>query len=212
MLAGHYAAAFAGKAAQPKVPLWLLFVAAQLVDLVWGLLVLVGVERASLDYAQPSNPMVAEYMPYTHSLLGTAVAATLAGFLAWKVWASRRGAIVVALVVLSHWFLDLLVHRPDLTLAGSEPKLGFELWNYPLIAQSLELGLLLLSLMLLRSLARPTAQQARVVWILFGSLVFVQFYAIFAPPPPNVPQMAASLLLVWAALPGLAAWLESRRT
>ena len=32
---------------------------------------------------------------------------------------------VGALVVVSHWFVDLLVHIPDLTLYGTPPKLGF---------------------------------------------------------------------------------------
>lgn len=208
MLAGHYAASFIGKSAAPKLPLWLLFIAAQFLDIFWGVFVLTGVERAGLDYSLPSNPMVAEYMPYTHSLLGTAVAATLVGLAMWKWLGSARSATVVALVVLSHWFFDLLMHRPDLTLAGGDSKLGLQLWNYPLLAHSFELALLLLSYWVYRAVAKPDARQARAALILASVLVIVQLYAIFAPPPPNVPQMAASLLVLWLLIPGLAAWLE----
>ncbi len=212
MIAGHYAAAFAGKTAEPKLPLWLLFVAAQFVDIIWGVLVLAGVERAGLDYSLPSNPVVLEFMPYTHSLVGTAVVATLVWFAIRQKLGSRRSATIVALVVLSHWFLDLLMHRPDLTLAGGDSKLGLQLWNHPLFAQSLELGLLLLSVLVFRAVVHPDTRQARAALILLAVLVIVQLYSIFAPPPPNVPQMVVSLLVLWLVMPGVAAWLESRGT
>ncbi len=210
MLAGHYAAAYFAKTAEPKLPLWLLFLAAQFVDILWGLFVLTGVERAGLDDSLPSNPLVAEFMPYTHSLLGTAVAAGLVWFALRTRLAPRRAALILALVVLSHWFFDLLMHRPDLTLAGTDPKLGLQLWNYPLLAHSFELGLLVLSYFVFRSVARPGKAQNRAALILLIVLVIVQLYSIFAPPPPNVPQMAVSLLLLWLVMPGLAAWLEPR--
>lgn len=205
MLAGHYAAAFAGKGAEPTLPLWVLFVATQLVDILWAVFVLVGLERASLDYSLPSNPLVAEHMPYTHSLLGTAVIATLAGLAVGSWRGSRRDAAITALVVLSHWFLDLPMHRPDLTLAGFAPKLGLQLWNHPVLAHSFELSVLVLSCFLL-----PRRGGRRSAVILLGVLVVVQLYAILAPPPPTVTQMVVSLLVLWLALAGLAAWLESR--
>jgi hypothetical protein len=208
MLAGHYTAAFVGKAAEPKLPLWLLFVAAQLVDILWGVLVLTGVERAGLDYSLPSNPLVAEFMPYSHSLLGTGVAATLAWFVMWQGSRSRRSATIVALVVLAHWFMDVLMHRPDLTLAWAGPKLGLQLWNHPVFAHSFELGLLLLGFLVFRAVARPDARQGRAAFILLAVVVGVQLYSIFAPPPPNVLQMTVSLLVLWLVMPGLTAWLE----
>lgn len=210
MLAGHYAAAFLGKAAEPRLPLGLLFVAAQLVDILWGVLVLAGVERAGLDSSLPSNPLIAEFMPYSHSLLGNAVAATLVWLVLRGRLGSRRSATIVALVVLAHWFLDLIMHRLDMTLAGAGPKLGLQLWNYPVFAHSFELGLLLLSFLVFRAIARPDARQNRAALILLSVLVIVQLYSIVAPPPPNVPQMAVSLLVLWLVMPGLATWLEPR--
>ncbi len=212
MLAGHYAASFIGKAVEPKLPLWLLLIAAQFVDIFWAIFVLTGIERAGLDYSLPSNPMVAEHMPYTHSLLGAAIAAVLVGLAVWKWRRPARAATIIALVVLSHWFLDLLMHRPDLTLAGGDSKFGLQLWNYPLLAHSVELAVLLLSYAVYRAAAKPDARQDRVGLILVAVLVLVQLYAIYAPPPPNVPQMAASLLALWLLIPALGAWLERKKT
>jgi len=39
------------------------------------------------------------------------------------------GALVVALGVVSHWVLDVVVHRPDMPLYPGGPKLGLGLWN-----------------------------------------------------------------------------------
>src|SRR5258705_13822703 len=143
MLAGHYSAAFLAKAAVPRTPLWLLALAVQLVDVLWAGFVLLGVERMQLDPSLPSNPLVLEYMPYTHSLLGTLVWAGLAALATQRWLGSRSVALAVAAAVASHWLLDVLVHRPDLTLWGAPPKLGLGIWNYPAPALALEPGLLL---------------------------------------------------------------------
>jgi hypothetical protein len=209
MLAGHYAAAFAAKAARPNTRWWMLLLAAQFVDVIWGVLVLAGIERAGLDYALPSNPLVAEYMPYTHSLLGAALWAGLAGVVVWW-WRRSAGlAVLIAAVVVSHWFLDLAVHRPDLTLAGFEPKLGLRLWDHPVLAQVLELGLLGASFLALRR-STPGARARRVARMLLVVLVVVQVYAILAPPPATVTEMAGSLLVLWLGLAAWAGWMESR--
>lgn len=148
MFTGHYAAAFAAKAAAPRVPLWLFFVCVQLVDIAWALLVMAGVERVSLDASLPSNPLVLESMPYTHSLVATVFWSGGAGLLAWKFLPNSLGAAnrrlaagAIALAVASHWLGDLLVHRPDLAIVGERWKLGFGLWDQPVLALALEIGL-----------------------------------------------------------------------
>jgi hypothetical protein len=109
--------------------------------------------------------------------------------------------------LLSHWFLDLPVHRPDLTLAGFDSKLGLGLWNYPLIAQLVEMGLLLGSyLLVVRRAATSQSEASRDDFA--RVLCAVQLYAVFAPPPPNVTQMAVSLLVVWLLIAALGARLE----
>lgn len=208
MFVGHYAAAFAGKRIAPKAPLWVMLIAAQAVDFLWAGLVLSGVERAELDHSLPTNPLVAEHMPYSHSLLGTAV---VAGLMAWVVgrgWRNFRAAAVAAAVVISHWFCDLLMHRPDLTLFGQPPKLGLQLWNYPVASHLLELVLLGAAVFWL--MAAQASVQRRNTMILAAVLVSSQLYAALFPPPPTIALMCVTLLLSWAAYPALSALLERR--
>jgi hypothetical protein len=208
MLAGHYAAAFAGKAIEPKLPLWLLFAAALLVDMLWAVLVLCGIEKAEIQPGLPSNPLVATFMPYSHSLYGNAVVAVFVWFAVWRVWDALRKVAVVAAVVLSHWFFDLLVHRPDLTLAGSDPKLGWGLWNHPWLANSLEFGLLLGCFAVFWVLACATYRQKRAALISLLLLLAVQVYSICSKPPTTLLSLLLPLLGFWLAMPLLAFWLE----
>jgi hypothetical protein len=132
MFVGHYAAALAAKAVQPKAPFWTYVLGAQLVDVAWAGLVLAGVEKMSLDPHLPGSPLVLSHMPYTHSLPAVAVWALAAGLAArFLLKLPRAAAIAVGLVVLSHWGLDFLVHRPDLPLGFGGPKVGLGWWNHP---------------------------------------------------------------------------------
>ncbi|WP_374575401.1 metal-dependent hydrolase [Phenylobacterium sp.] len=146
MFAGHYAAAMAAKAAEPRAPLWTYVVGCQLMDIGWGALIATGVERIKVDPSLPGSALVLEHMPYTHSLPASilwSLAAALAVRGALKLpW---RAAVFVGLAVFSHWLADLLVHRPDLELWFGGPKVGFGLWNYPVPEEAVEIGLLAVS-------------------------------------------------------------------
>lgn len=210
MLAGHYSASFAAKTLAPRLPWWAVLLAAQAVDIVLDVLLLFGIERVSLDFSLPSNPLVIEYVPFTHSLLGNAGWAVLAYFVTMRCLQNRRAAFIVSLTVLSHWFLDVIIHRPDMTLHGAEPRLGTSLWNYPALANGLELSLLVLGLLGYLAVARPTRREARAAWLLTLLLVATQVYAIVAPPPPTTTAMAVSLFASYLSAAGIAAWLERR--
>lgn len=145
MLIGHYGPALVLQRAFPRVPLWALFVSVQAVDVAWAVLVLAGVERASLQPGfTASNDLVLEYMPITHSLL-SAVAWGFAMALLWWLWQRRKvpgvatGALAIGLAVASHWLMDLPVHVADLPLAGGDsPRVGFGLWHNRWMAFGLE--------------------------------------------------------------------------
>jgi len=131
MFIGHYGAAYAAKRLAPKTSLGTLMLAAILLDIIWPVLVLVGVERVSI---QPGitrvNPMSFDYYPYSHSLVAACI---LAGLFASAYFATRRGglgaSIVLGLCVLGHWGLDALVHIPDLPVAFGKVKVGLGLWD-----------------------------------------------------------------------------------
>jgi len=145
MFVGHYGPAFAIKAIQPAIPIWLLFAAVQIVDIAWAALVLLGIEKVRIvPGITASNPLDLYYMPYTHSLVAAvlwAVGAVLVCRLlpAVRTWPA---AVWIGLAVFSHWVLDLLVHKPDLPLYDNTMKVGLGLWNYPALALLVEALLL----------------------------------------------------------------------
>ena len=138
MFIGHFAPAMVA-ATHPKAPgLGSLFVAGQLLDFGFFGLALAGIENFRITPGITRMvPLDLYDMPYTHSLLGSAIWAAAFALLIWLFTRNRTGALIGGAVVLSHWFLDLVVHAPDLTLAGSPPKMGFALWNYPTIEMPL---------------------------------------------------------------------------
>ncbi len=143
MFIGHFAPAFAARALTSEAPkLGTLFVAAQLVDIGFFLLVLGGIEQFRIEPgATAMNPFDFYHYPYTHSLLGTAGWALGFAFIVWLSLRNTVAATWAALVVLSHWLLDYVSHRPDLTLAGGEKLLGLGLWNHPVATIAAELAL-----------------------------------------------------------------------
>lgn len=214
MLMGHYSAAFVAKAVAPRTPLWTLFVAVQFVDILWASFIMTGLERARIDSSLPSNALVLYDMPYTHSLLATVMWAVVAGLLA-STLGRKLGegwviGIAVGLCVVSHWLLDLLVHRPDLVVFADGPglKVGLGLWDMPVVATALEV-LLILGAALWLWLAHPPSR-SRALVLLVGALAIAQIALTIAPHPPTVEAIAASALASFIILARVVAWLESR--
>ncbi len=206
MFVGHYAAALAAKAAQPKAPLWTYVLGAQLVDVAWGGLVLAGVERMSLDERLPGSPLVLSHMPYTHSLSAAVVWAVAAGLVArFLLKLPRAAAVAVALVVASHWGLDFLVHRPDLPLWGGGPKVGLGWWNHPVPEQALEMGLLAIAA---TAWGWRRGLQGHSGWsapLFVAFLLVLQLVSVLAPPNGPTPMVVSSLCAYLLAT--LFAWL-----
>ena len=133
MFIGHYSTAFAARAVKPAIPLWHLFVAVQLVDFAWAVLVMIGVEKVRIipHFMEASN-LDLYYMPYTHSLPGSLAWAIGAGLIYALISGGAqkwRAGLIFGAAVFSHWLLDLIVHTQDLALYFGGPKVGFGLWN-----------------------------------------------------------------------------------
>src|SRR3569832_1826669 len=132
MFIGHYAPAFVAATSRRSPKLGTLFVAAQLVDISFFALLLLNVEHMRLvPGATKMNPMDLYDMPWDHSLLGALGWAAGFAIVLRMVRRDWRAAWIGGAEVLSHWLLDLLVHRPDLTLIGRPPGIGLGLWNHP---------------------------------------------------------------------------------
>jgi len=206
MFVGHYSAAFLAKRVEPRVPLWLLFIAAQLVDIIWDLFVLLGIEKLRLvPGITASNPLDLYYMPYTHSLVAAVVWAVAAGLLSRRAgWVtSGQGALLVGLVVASHWVLDFVVHRPDLPLLDDSMKVGLGLWKLPLVSLALEIGLLGGALALCLHNDTFAAVDKRGMIRLGAALGVVQVANSFGPFPGSATAVvlaALALYLIFAAM------------
>jgi hypothetical protein len=219
MFVGHYAASLVAKRAAPQLPLWALLLAAQLVDVAWAVFILNGVEEVRIVPGHTAaNPLDLYRMPYTHSLPAALAWAAAAAGLA-LVWnrnsaprdRARRAGLVVGLVVLSHWFLDLLVHVPDLPLWGDRHKVGLGLWNHPLAASVLELGLLGAAAAWLR--LDPMAWRrsgGRGLGFFIGVLALFHVANLWAPVPPSVAAVGWGGLGLYLLIAGIGWFLERR--
>ena len=146
MIAGHFAFAAAIKAKEPRIPLWSLMFSTQWLDIVFVPLFLTGIE--SMESAPPdaghAAPLI--HADYTHSLLGALVLSAVLGWFAAKLWGQRAGTILGA-VSMSHWVIDLIVHRPDMPILpgniGDLPLLGLGLWTFPAGAIVLEAAIVI---------------------------------------------------------------------
>ncbi len=207
MFLGHFAVAFAAKRSAPELSLGTLFLAAQLADLVWPTLVLLGIERFEIrPGATAVTPLDFIHYPWSHSL----VALVGWGFLLAIVWlVIRRGtpwaALVVIGVVLSHWALDAITHRPDMPLTvGGDARVGMGLWNSLPATVAVEGLLFALCVWLYARFTKPLDGIGRWgFWGLVALLVAIYFATLFGPPPPR-PEMivyageAMWLLVAWA--------------
>ena len=216
MFVGHYGVSFAAKKADDSIPLWVLFLAVQLLDVVWAPLVLLGIEKVRIVPGfTETNPLDLYYMPYTHSLVA-AVAWSAAAAIAYRLWTGMsgragrgsRGAALVGLAVFSHWILDFVVHRPDLPLYDDTAKVGLGLWDRPLTAFGLEAALVLLGLRLYLA-RRPERGVGLVVFSLL--MLGIQAVVFFGPPPTSGSRIAATALASYVVFALVVWWLADRR-
>ncbi|QUL38820.1 metal-dependent hydrolase [Erythrobacter sp. JK5] len=211
MFIGHFAPAFVAAAVSPSGPkLGGYFIAAQLVD--WGFFTfaIMGIERMRIDPgATVMVPFDLYHMPFTHSLLGTGIWA-LGLALIVLIWhRNALAGLLAGLVVLSHWALDWLTHRPDLTLAGGPERYGLGLWNLPYIAMPLELGITLGAFVFYM---RRTRGPIGPPLILIGVLLAFQAINWFGPAPAQAGlAIYIQALLAFAMATGFAVWVGENR-
>ena len=184
MFLGHYSVAFAARTERNKIPLWVLFVAVQLLDFLWAPFVFLGLEKVRIVLGiSAASPLDLYYMPYTHSLIGALVWSALAAFvykLVRGAKASSSAALIIALAVFSHWILDLIVHRPDLPIYDDTLKVGFGLLNYKGAEFAMEIALLVIgiALYLKRNVIKSAGRKIGIV--VFGVvLILVQTQTTF---------------------------------
>lgn len=130
---GHLGIGLAAKPVAPEVPLWVLLVASEVLDLLSFGFIALGVERTSItltDFNQGMRTITQSSIPWSHGLFMSLVWSLLFGALAYLIYRDRRTSAVLGLVVFSHWVLDFIVHPPHLPLLfDGSPQVGLGLWT-----------------------------------------------------------------------------------
>lgn len=213
MFLGHFGVGLAAKPLQPRVSLGTLFLAAQLADLLWPILLLLGVERVEIRPGLlAASPFDFVYYPFSHSLLAQLVLGLLLGLAYGLLRRNWRGALLVGLLVPSHWLLDLVMHRPDLPLyPGSSPKEGLGLWHSLPATLAVEFGLLAVSLWVYVRRTRPVNRTGRyVLWGLVAFLVLSYLGSELSPAPTSVKALAWGGQLLWLPV-AFGYWVDANR-
>lgn len=214
MFIGHFGLGFGAKRAAPAASLGTLFAASQFADLLWPTLVLLGLERVEVvPGATRMTPLDFVSYPYSHSLLalcgwGVAFAAI---YLALR-RARWSTAVTIAVLVVSHWLLDYLTHRPDLPLTphGAE-RVGLGLWNSLPGTLAVEFTIFAAGLLLYLRCTTPRDRIGSAgLWALVVFMVGVYLASVFGPPPPSATAVAWSAQAIWL-LVAWGYWIDKHR-
>ncbi len=201
MFIGHFALAFGAKKFAPQVSLGILFLACQLADIIWPNLVLLGIEALEIEPGiTVMTPLNFVHYPYSHSLIALLLwGAIFAALYALLRRSGTKAAIVIGMLVLSHWVLDVLTHRPDMPISLADSSvIGFGLWNFPVFAIPLELILFGVGIWLYLRHTRPLDRQGSLgFWALTLFLLVVYAANLLGPPPPSSVAVAWSAQALW---------------
>ncbi|WP_276389421.1 metal-dependent hydrolase [Eudoraea chungangensis] len=197
MFIGHYGIGLLAKKNKQLPSLAIMFIAVQLLDLIWPILVLLGIESLSID---PGNTKLThlnfEFYPYSHSLFMALMWSIIFGLCYLLFTKNKKGSLILGALVMSHWILDFITHRPDLPIAPfSDLKVGLGLWNYPVLETILELSLFGIGAFLY--FKSPNFKRKIAFWLLVLFLLIVHMMNLLSPPPPSVVAVAWSANLMW---------------
>lgn len=213
MFLGHFALGLAAKRVAPAVSLGTLFLAAQFADLLWPNLVLLGVERVAIRSGVTAvTPLDFISYPYSHSLLALLLWAALFGAAYWFARRSSAAAVTIGVLVVSHWVLDWIAHRPDLPLTFTgDARVGLGLWQSVPATVAVELALLAAGCAVYATFTRPRDAVGK--WGFVGIILLlltIQLGAVFGPPSPSIAAVAWSAQAVWL-LVVLGYWVDRHR-
>jgi hypothetical protein len=214
MLVGHFAAGLLAKRVEPKLSLGTLVLASMVADFLWCIFAIAGIEHIKFKPGRGAANYADFYdTAWSHSLLTNVVwGALFAGAYFW-LRRYKRGALVLFLIVLSHWLLDFVAHRPDMSLApGTNRFFGLGLWTSIPLTIIVEGGFWLLAVVLY---VRATTPKSRLgiyaFWIVCALLTLAWYNNIAGPPPPDAGAAAISSLVFFSLVVLWAYWMNRLR-
>jgi len=185
---GHFALGFAAKRLTPRVSLATPFAAAQLADLMWPVLVAVGIEQVRIEPGNTAfTPLDFVSYPISHSLLLLVVWGIILGAIVGRGTADVRAFVIVSALVVSHWLLDVLTHAPDMPIYPGGPRVGLGLWNSVPATIAVELAMYAIGVWLYARTTRAVDRTGRWSFVALVTFLVVTYFASIAgPPPPSV--------------------------
>jgi hypothetical protein len=206
MFIGHIALALAAKRATPRVSLAMLLIAAQWADVLWPMLVAVGIEQVRIEPGNTAfTPLNFVSYPYSHSLVALVVWGIVIGAAYRGIAGGRRTFWVLAALVVSHWVLDYVTHRRDMPLYPGGSKYGLGLWNSVPATIAIEGAMYGAGLLIYLRSTRPRDGIGRWAFLALAALLLVIYgFAAFGTPPPSVNALwitaliGASVFTLWA--------------
>lgn len=213
MFIGHLALGFAAKRVTPRVSLAMLLLAAQWADTVWPLFVMVGLEQVRIE---PGNTVFTPFdfvsYPYSHSLLALVIWGFLVGGAYRGIAGGRRSVWVLSALVISHWVLDFVTHRPDLPLYPGSAKYGLGLWNSVPLTLTVEFAMFAVGLLLYERATRARDGIGRWGLIaLVATVVAIYVGSAFGGPPPSSQAVGIAALIAAVVMTAWAWWVDRHR-
>ena len=215
MFVGHFGVGFAAKKFAKKPSLGTLFLAAQFVDLLWPFFVILGIETVAVDPGNTAfTPLDFIYYPFSHSLLGVLIWAFLFGVVYYFIKKDLKTSFILGTLVLSHWILDFITHRPDLPLfIGADSLLvGLGLWNSIIATVIVEGAIFIVGVYLYVAVTKAKSKVGTYsLWALIIFLIIIYISNLLGQPPESAEAigyvgLAQWLLIVWAY------WIDRNRS
>lgn len=217
MFIGHFAVAVAAaaKTRAPRASLGSFIAASFFLDALWPVFVLLGIETFQVDPGNTAfTPLRFVSYPWSHSLAMALVWSIVFGGVHYAIRKDALTAKWLAGVVLSHWVLDAITHRPDLPLLpGLATRVGLGLWNSVPATVAIEGTMFAGAVWLYARATQPLDRVGRWAWIAFVSLLAIVYAANLGPPPAP----GQETLITWVTIGMIAfvpwgGWIDRHRS
>ena len=215
MFIGHFGVGFAAKKVIPKTSLGTLLLASQFIDLLWPFFVISGIETVAIDPGNTAfTPLDFIYYPFSHSLLGVLLWALIFGAVYYFIKRDLKSSFILGILVLSHWILDFIAHRPDLPLfiGGDSPFVGLGLWNSVIATVIIESLIFIVGVYFYISITKAANKVGNFsLWSLIIFLGIVYLLNLLGPPPDSVDVIGYVGLSQWLLI-AWAYWIDRNRS
>ena len=205
MFIGHFALGFAAKRIAPRLSLAALLAAVALADIIWPFLIALGIEQVRIDPGNTAfTPLDFVSYPYSHSLVFLSLWGVLFGLICAGTVHDRRAVPIAAALVISHWVLDWITHRPDMPLYPGSIKLGLGLWNSVAATIAVEVPMFAVGVWTYARATRARDASGRWAFAAFVGFLLLAYFADIGSPPPGITALVAvaiagtGVLIMWA--------------